>query len=64
MKVSQITVPVTALSGVGASTEKLLSNLNIFTVGDLLAYWPKTWDDRTKLIPLAEFANHKKVNKK
>ena len=62
MKLSQITVPVTALTGVGASTEKLLANLNIFTVGDLLAYWPKTWDDRTKLIPLAEFAHHKKVN--
>ena len=62
MKVSQITVPVTAVTGVGASTEKLLANLNIFTVGDLLSYWPKTWDDRTKLITLAEFANHKKVN--
>ena len=62
MKLSQITVPVTALAGVGASTEKLLANLNIFTVGDLLAYWPKTWDDRTKLIVLAEFAKYKKVN--
>ncbi len=61
MKLREISVPVTSLHGVGESTAKLFSHLNIFTVGDLLSYWPRNFDDRTKFIPLKDF-QHGKVN--
>ena len=61
MKLREISVPVTSLHGVGESTAKLFSHLNIFTVGDLLSYWPRSFDDRTKFVPLKDF-QHGKVN--
>lgn len=61
MKLREISIPVTSLHGVGESTAKLFSHLNIFTVGDLLSYWPRTFDDRTKFVPLKDF-QHGKVN--
>ena len=61
MKLREISVPVTSLYGVGKATAKLFSNLNIFTVGDLLSYWPRKFDDRTKYIPFKYFS-HGKVN--
>lgn len=61
MKLREISVPVTSIHGVGESTAKLFSHLNIFTVGDLLSYWPRSFDDRTKLVPLRDF-QHGKVN--
>ncbi|MBR4824696.1 MAG: ATP-dependent DNA helicase RecG [Spirochaetaceae bacterium] len=61
MKLREISVPVTSLHGVGESTAKLFSHLNIFTVGDLLSYWPRSFDDRTKYVPLKDF-QHGKVN--
>ncbi len=61
MKLREISVPVTSLHGVGASTAKLFSHLNIYTVGDLLSYWPRRFDDRTKYVPFNQFA-HQKIN--
>ena len=61
MKLREISVPVTSIHGVGESTAKLFAHLNIFTVGDLLSYWPRNFDDRTKLVPLKNF-QHGKVN--
>ena len=61
MKLREISVPVTSLHGVGESTAKLFSHLNIFTVGDLLSYWPRSFDDRTKFVPLKDF-QYGKVN--
>lgn len=61
MKLCEISIPVTSLHGVGESTAKLFSHLNIFTIGDLLSYWPRTFDDRTKFLPLKDF-QYGKVN--
>ena len=50
------------ISGVGPQLTKTLARLNIFTVSDLLQYYPKDYEDRTKRIPLAQWNLHKKVH--
>lgn len=55
MNLSQITVPVSSLSGIGPSAAKAFSALNIFTVSDLLQFYPKDYDDRTLVIPFASW---------
>jgi len=62
LKLSEINAPVSSLTGVGPSLTKTLSKLNIFTVGDLLQYYPRDYEDRTKLIPLKDFAANSKVH--
>ena len=61
MKLNEIAIPITQLQGIGDATAKHFAHLGIFTVSDLLSYWPRTYDDRTKYIPLSEF-NKSKVN--
>ena len=48
MKISDIKIPVSALAGIGPQLTKTLSKINIFTVGDLLQYYPYDYEDRTK----------------
>lgn len=62
MKLSEIKTPVSVISGVGPQLTKTLAKLNIFTVSDLLQYYPKDYEDRTKRIPLAQWNLHKKVH--
>ena len=40
---------VTTLKGVGASKEALLRKLGIETLEDLITYFPRTYEDRTKM---------------
>ena len=35
---------ITALKGVGEKTQKLLARLGIFTIENLLEYYPKNYD--------------------
>ena len=59
MKLNEIKAPVTSINGVGPSLAKILSHLNIFTVGDLLSYYPKKYEDRRKKVYIKDFAfNH------
>ncbi len=62
MKLQDIGTPVSTIAGVGPSLEKLLAKLGIFTVSDLLSYWPKTWEDRTRKIPLSAWNSTAKVH--
>ncbi|MCR5762455.1 MAG: ATP-dependent DNA helicase RecG [Treponema sp.] len=62
MKLSDIGTSVDTLSGVGPSTAKLFARLNIFTVGQLLCAYPRDYEDRTKTIPLADYAKVKKIH--
>lgn len=62
MKVSQIKNPVSSISGIGPQLTKCLAKLNVFTVGDLLEYYPRNYDDRTKRIFLKDFDSHQKVH--
>ena len=62
MKLSEIETPISTLSGIGPSKAKLFANLGIYTISDLLTFYPKDWEDRTKRINLAEYKFHSKVH--
>ncbi|HNQ96686.1 MAG TPA: ATP-dependent DNA helicase RecG, partial [Treponemataceae bacterium] len=62
MYAGEIPIPVSRLKGVGPQTAKVLSNLDILTVGDLLSWWPRDWEDRTVSTPLSRFAERKKIH--
>ena len=62
MKISDIKTPVSAISGVGPQLTKNLAKLNIFTVGDLLQYYPRTYEDRSVKVTLAEYKTHPKIH--
>lgn len=54
MKLAQVLNSVSSLAGVGPATATLFANLNIFTVADLLQFYPRDYEDRTKRISLAD----------
>ena len=62
MKISDIKNPVSSISGIGPQLTKTLAKLNIFTVGDLLQYYPYDYDDFTQKITLDKYAQYKKVH--
>ena len=51
---AKLTDPVTLLRGIGPSKAKQFEALNIFTLGDLICHFPRGYEDRTKLVPLAQ----------
>ena len=55
MKLSDIKTPVSSISGIGPQLTKVLAKQNVFTVGDLLQYYPRDYEDRTRKITLSEF---------
>jgi len=56
LKVSEIKAPVSSIAGIGPQLTKTLAKLNVFTVGDLLQYYPRDYEDRTKRTFLKDFA--------
>lgn len=62
MKLQDIGTPVSSLSGVGPAIAKLLARLDIFTVSDLLSFWPRDWEDQTRHVSLAEWNTAQKVH--
>ena len=62
MKVSEIKNSIVSLPGIGPGTAAHFSNLNIFTVGDLLQFYPRDYEDRTQKIPLSQSLNHSKAH--
>ncbi|OJF77025.1 MAG: ATP-dependent DNA helicase RecG [Treponema sp. CETP13] len=62
MKLAQIQTSITNISGIGPAQAKLFANLNVFTISDLLQFYPRDWEDRTHAIPLIEFSQHKKIH--
>lgn len=63
MKVSDIKTPVSSISGIGPQLTKALAKVNVFTVGDLLQYYPRDYEDRTHKVTFREQAeNHGKVH--
>lgn len=47
-------LPVRTIKGVGPIVEKQLNRLNIFTLEDLLFYFPRYYQDRGQIIPIAK----------
>ncbi len=62
MKLSEINNSISTLPGVGPATAAVFSRLNIFTVGDLLQFYPRDWEDRTRRITLNQFELFPKVH--
>ena len=42
------------IKGVGPSRVKLLNILGVYTIEDLISYYPRTYEDRTKITKIAE----------
>ena len=42
------------IKGVGPSRVKLLNILGIYTIEDLISYYPRTYEDRTKITKISE----------
>lgn len=49
------------LKGVGPKMYELLNKIGIYTVKDLLEYYPRVYEDRTKLTPIDEFQKEQNV---
>ena len=62
MKVNEIKTPVSTISGVGPQLTKNLSKLNVFTVGDLLQYYPYNYEDRSVKITLDQYKTNPKIH--
>lgn len=45
---------ILSLSGIGDKRAKLFNEIGIFTVSDLLYYFPRTYEDRTKISTISE----------
>ena len=45
--------PLSALPGVGKKRQAQLARLGLFTVGDLLAHFPRSYEDRRSVCPIA-----------
>lgn len=54
MKISEITNSINTLPKIGAAKASLFAKLNIFTVADLLQFYPRDYEDRTQKITLFE----------
>jgi ATP-dependent DNA helicase RecG len=52
---------VSVLKGAGAQLSARLARLGVYTVGDLLLNYPRDYDDRTTLVPFADFAKEPRV---
>ncbi len=46
--------PITVLKGVGPAKAKQFANLNIVTLRDLICHFPRGYEDRTRLVTVAE----------
>jgi len=51
---SSLTSNITVLGGVGAKREKLLNKLGVYTIGDLLRFYPHNYIDLSQIRPLRE----------
>lgn len=49
------------IKGVGPNRVQLLNKLGIFTLGDLITYYPRAYEDRSKPKAIAECANGEEV---
>ena len=49
------------MKGVGEARAKKLAGLGIVTVYDLLSHFPRQYEDRTQLVPLAQLPEKKKA---
>lgn len=46
--------PVTELKGIGPKKEKILNKAGIYTLGDLINFFPSSYEDRRKKVPIKD----------
>ncbi|MCL2214415.1 MAG: ATP-dependent DNA helicase RecG [Treponema sp.] len=51
-------IPVKNIINKNDSIIPKLASLGIFTVSDLLSFYPRDWEDRSKMVPLKNFKDH------
>jgi ATP-dependent DNA helicase recG len=61
MLLSEIKIPISRLSGAGEKTCACLAKLQVLTVGDLLSFWPRAWEDRSIENTLSDFNTKHKI---
>ncbi len=49
---AKLTDPITLLKGIGPARAKQFASLNIYTLRDLICHFPRSYEDRTRLIPI------------
>ena len=52
--VADLNTDIRFIKGVGETRAKALEKLHIRTLGDLISYYPRRWEDRTKLFPIRD----------
>ena len=52
----ELSTDVRYIKGVGEQRAKALARLGVHTLGDLLNYFPRAYEDRTAVRPIAELA--------
>ena len=62
MKVCDIKTPVSSIAGIGPQLTKTFAKVNVFTVGDLLQYFPRDYEDRTRKVTFRERGPNGKVH--
>ena len=46
--------PIRSLSGIGPKREALFSRLGLTCLGDLIRFYPRDYEDRTRIVPICE----------
>ncbi|MBR1403978.1 MAG: ATP-dependent DNA helicase RecG [Treponema sp.] len=54
MKLSELNNSISSLPGIGAAKQALFARLNVFTISDLLQFYPRDYEDRTQKITIAQ----------
>lgn len=57
----KLTDSVSAIKGVGEKTEKALSKLSVYSVGDLIRHYPRSYDAYESPVPIATVEEGEKV---
>ena len=45
--------PITNLPGIGDKKAAAFHKLGIYTYGDMISYFPRRYDDRSRMVPIA-----------
>ncbi len=53
---------ITQIKGLGEKRASLFNHLNIYTIYDLLTYYPRGYEDRTKIVKIADVNENEKNN--
>lgn len=59
MKLRDLQKPIETLRGVGPAQARLFARLGVFTVADIISFYPKEYEDRTKRRALSSFREGK-----